>query len=73
MPMYEYRCRDCGRRFEVLQRMGAGAEGVECPACGAENAEKLLSTFAASIAASSGPSCAGPTSSGGCGGGGGFT
>ena len=49
MPLYEYRCRGCGERFEVLQRMGAGAAEVLCPSCGAEHPEKLLSTFAASV------------------------
>jgi len=61
MPLYEYRCRACGERFEILQRMGDGAEGLECPRCGARQAEKQLSTFAAATsgAASSGPECGG--------------
>ena len=46
-PIYEYRCRDCGHRFEVLQRLGQGAEGLVCPGCGAEPVEKVFSTFAA--------------------------
>ena len=48
MPLYEYRCDGCGHRFEVLQRLGEGAEGLGCPECGAEQLEKQLSTFAAS-------------------------
>ena len=66
MPLYEYRCRECGERFEVLQRMGEGAAGLECPRCGARAAEKQLSTFAAAAsgaAASVAPACGG----GGCG------
>lgn len=46
MPLYEYRCRDCGDRFEVLQRLGEGAEKLECPRCGAGRPERALSTFA---------------------------
>jgi putative FmdB family regulatory protein len=46
MPLYEYRCRDCGDRFEVLQRLGAGAEGLACRGCGAGSLEKQFSTFA---------------------------
>jgi putative FmdB family regulatory protein len=46
MPLYEYRCRDCGHRFEVLQRLGEGGEGLECPRCGAGPPERALSTFA---------------------------
>lgn len=47
MPLYEYRCADCQKRFEILQRMGDGADGVRCPSCGAERVERQLSTFAA--------------------------
>ena len=48
MPLYEYRCAACGRRFEVLQRVGAGAEGLTCPGCGRPDPEKQFSTFASS-------------------------
>ena len=41
MPTYEYRCRDCGREFEVFQRMSDEA-GAPCPACNAA-AERLIS------------------------------
>lgn len=47
MPLYEYRCPACRARFEVLQRVGASAEAVRCPECGAERVERQLSTFAA--------------------------
>lgn len=49
MPLYEYSCPDCRERFEVLQRMGEGAEAVRCPACGGERSERQLSTFAATV------------------------
>jgi putative FmdB family regulatory protein len=35
MPLYEYECRSCGERVEVLQRVGAPPVGV-CEACGGE-------------------------------------
>ncbi len=55
MPIYEYRCRDCGDRFEVLQRLGEGADSLTCGGCGAGSLEKQFSTFAtASSAASAG-------------------
>jgi putative FmdB family regulatory protein len=44
--LYEYRC-SCGNRFELLRRVGQGAEGVECPRCGGSEIEKEHSTFAA--------------------------
>jgi putative FmdB family regulatory protein len=65
MPLYEYRCRECGHRFEVLQRLGQGAEGLTCPQCGAEQLEKQFSTFA-----SAGGAEAGGSSAAGCGPGG---
>ncbi len=33
MPIYEYRCNDCGRQFEVVQRMTDDPVTV-CEACG---------------------------------------
>lgn len=41
MPTYEYRCRDCGREFEVFQRM-SDTPGAPCPGCGCA-AERLIS------------------------------
>ncbi len=41
MPTYEYRCRDCGRDFEVFQRM-SDRPGAPCPGCG-RPAERLIS------------------------------
>jgi putative FmdB family regulatory protein len=41
--MFEYICKDCGRRFEKLvQAMTV----VECPSCKGEKLEKQLSVFA---------------------------
>ena len=52
MPLYEYRCDQCGRRFEVLQKIGAASDGVTCPGCGGSQVAKQLSTFASSVSAS---------------------
>jgi putative FmdB family regulatory protein len=56
VPLYEYRCSNCGSRFEVLRRMGQGKEGLSCPQCGREDVEKQFSTFAGASAASAGSS-----------------
>jgi putative FmdB family regulatory protein len=42
MPIYEYRCTDCGHRLEALQRL-ADAPLLVCPACGKESLTKLMS------------------------------
>ena len=69
MPLYEYSCADCGHRFEILQRIGEGAEGLRCPCCDADRLDKQFSTFAS---ASDGKAAASPVA-GGCGAGSGFT
>ena len=33
MPLYPYRCKECGHRFEKIQKFGAKQEKV-CPKCG---------------------------------------
>ena len=41
MPIYEYRCNECGHQFEVSQRMSD--EPVrECEVCGAEVTKMLF-------------------------------
>lgn len=44
MPMYDYRCRDCGHVHEVFLR-NAGGHPPTCPGCGSERLERLLSAF----------------------------
>ena len=43
MPLYEYICRSCSRRFEALVM---GTTRAACPGCGGRDLDKLLSTFA---------------------------
>jgi putative FmdB family regulatory protein len=47
MPIYEYVCSSCQRRFEKLVRRFGDA--VECPSCASGAVEKQLSTFAVSV------------------------
>jgi len=42
MPIYEYRCVDCGHKLEKLQKMSDDPL-VECPACGKPALKKLVS------------------------------
>jgi len=44
MPIYEFICRKCGRRFECLVPMGRERDAA-CPDCGAADPRKLLSSF----------------------------
>src|SRR3984893_14303857 len=42
MPIYEYRCTDCGHRLEALQRL-ADQPLLVCPACCKKSLTKLMS------------------------------
>jgi putative FmdB family regulatory protein len=44
MPLYEYNCRPCKKRFELLL---FGDEKPACPKCHGRNLERLVSRFAA--------------------------
>jgi putative FmdB family regulatory protein len=43
MPLFEYQCKSCGRRFEKL--VIGSAPSVSCPACDSREVEKQFSTF----------------------------
>ena len=54
MPLYEFRCRSCGKKFELLCPAGFNGDRAGCPVCGFEGADRLLSTFNARSASGSG-------------------
>lgn len=57
MPIFEYVCEDCGKKFEMLIR---GNETPECPKCSSKKVKKLLSRFnstSSGQSSSSGSSC----------------
>ena len=54
MPIYEYECQQCGRRFEYFLRSGGDEKKVKCSKCGAENPKRVVSSF---VSKSSDSSC----------------
>ncbi len=70
MPIFEYRCKECGEKFETLVFSSARPEPVKCEKCGSEQTEKLMSAFA-SGGLNAGSSYNG--SGGGCASSGGFS
>jgi putative FmdB family regulatory protein len=46
MPIYEYRCRKCGRRYSVLTLRVSETATPQCDKCGSRAADRLLSRFA---------------------------
>ncbi|MFQ6265973.1 FmdB family zinc ribbon protein [Kutzneria viridogrisea] len=65
MPIYEFRCRECGDTFEVNRPMSGAGDPAHCPE-GHQDTVKLLTTVGVSTGA------AAPAGGGGggcCGGG----
>jgi putative FmdB family regulatory protein len=47
MPIYEYRCAECGLTFSLLRPMSQSNAEATCPHCTATNTRRLVSSFAA--------------------------
>jgi putative FmdB family regulatory protein len=45
MPLFDFRCVDCGHLFEALVRTG---HTTACPSCGSESLERQISAPAVS-------------------------
>ncbi|RMI06629.1 MAG: zinc ribbon domain-containing protein [Calditrichaeota bacterium] len=65
MPLFEFKCKQCGAVFEKLVFSSATNQPVKCHKCGSTETQKLLSTFAART--QGGSSSGGSSSGGSCG------
>ncbi len=45
MPIYEYRCSECGEKFEKLVRSSSNQTEIHCPNCDADKVERQVSVF----------------------------
>ncbi len=54
MPLYEYRCKDCGSEFEKMIRFTEANQLPACPKCESLNTQKKLSHVSSFGASSSG-------------------
>ena len=52
MPIYEFKCKNCGHEFEIITRASASKEDVTCPKCQTKNPDRLMSSFSAGSASS---------------------
>jgi len=43
MPIYEYRCQDCGKITEFLVGVTQERTEIKCSACGGKNLNKIIS------------------------------
>jgi putative FmdB family regulatory protein len=66
MPIYEYRCNDCGKEFEKRVARADDTGGVQCPSCGEKHLTQRFSTFAAVTGSSGGRDAAPACPSAGC-------
>jgi putative FmdB family regulatory protein len=64
MPIFEYICRDCDRRFETLV---TASRQPACPACHGQDLAKQHSVFAVSAKSSSSAPAMGAGACGSCG------
>ena len=46
MPIYEYRCRKCGRLTSVFLKSASAGGDVRCRECGSRRVERAISAFA---------------------------
>jgi putative FmdB family regulatory protein len=53
MPIYEYRCEECGKDFEVFVRSPSQQASPICPKCGSHRVRKAMSLFGVGGATSS--------------------
>jgi putative FmdB family regulatory protein len=60
MPIYEYRCKDCGHVTAFLERPGAKKRHA-CEKCGSPRTAKRFSTFAVHAGTSSSGDSSCPT------------
>ena len=62
MPVYVYKCQECGKKQEVFQKTYDEEQNLSCGECGSENIKKIMA--APSIGSSNSfempdaPSCA---------------
>ena len=61
MPLYEYKCSECGRNFDRLVSISEASKNQVCPHCGGKNTKKQLSVFASK---SSSPTFSAPPAGG---------
>jgi putative FmdB family regulatory protein len=64
MPIFEYKCKKCNTKFEILHKSSLNQQDVMCPSCNSKENQKLFSSFASTgLSDSSASSC----ESGNCG------
>ncbi|NLV73658.1 MAG: zinc ribbon domain-containing protein [Chloroflexi bacterium] len=66
MPIYEYTCTSCGKRFELLRPFSQADVPAACPRCESTASQRAISCFAAHVASGSGSEPRSASGGGGC-------
>ena len=53
MPIFEYQCKDCNSKYEILHKTSEKIEDIVCPDCQSGKHIKLISNFGVSVSGSS--------------------
>ena len=43
MPIYDFKCKECGKVSEIIIR-STGVQAISCPGCGSNDMERLISS-----------------------------
>jgi putative FmdB family regulatory protein len=46
MPVFEYKCDECGSKYDFFHKSSLKQDEVTCPKCGSAKSKKLFSAFA---------------------------
>jgi len=57
MPVFEYSCVDCGKRYEVLHKVREVVADISCPYCSSMQYKKLFSVPSVSVSSGSAERC----------------
>jgi putative FmdB family regulatory protein len=41
MPIYEYACKKCGKKFEKMRRLAQRDEAIACPHCNSKTPKRV--------------------------------
>lgn len=53
MPIYDYKCNECGKTYDVFHKVREVVDDVVCPSCESKNHTRLLSAPNVSMGSSS--------------------
>jgi putative FmdB family regulatory protein len=56
MPIYDYRCDECGKTYDVFHKVREVEEDIVCPSCASRKRTRLISAPAVQMGSSTGSS-----------------